>query len=133
MIKLHMWTISRAWKNHLRGIAEEYRVKLYQTLSLLESERSTVSFQEQLSKFIQYWKDKVPAFIQYFREYYANRPGRWTSEDQYYPEQPRNCGIKVYPLNLVFPHWTEKWASCYRHFVHADTDTNMYLERYGWE
>ena len=25
---------------------------------------------------------------------------------------------------------TEKWAKCYRHFPHGDTDTNMYLERY---
>ena len=25
---------------------------------------------------------------------------------------------------------TEKWAKCYRHFPHCDTDTNMYLERY---
>ena len=24
----------------------------------------------------------------------------------------------------------EKWAKCYRHFHHGDTDTNMYLERY---
>ena len=23
----------------------------------------------------------------------------------------------------------EKWAKCYRHFSHGDTDTNMYLER----
>ena len=23
----------------------------------------------------------------------------------------------------------KKWAKCYRHFDHGDTDTNMYLER----
>ena len=25
----------------------------------------------------------------------------------------------------------EKWARCFRKFAHADTDTNMYLERYA--
>lgn len=29
-------------------------------------------------------------------------------------------------------NWTEKWAKCHRHFPHADTDTNMYLERYAY-
>ena len=24
----------------------------------------------------------------------------------------------------------EKWARCFRHFEHGDTDTNMFLERY---
>ena len=66
----------RAWKNHLKGVAEEYRLDLYQTLSLLESETDMAVFQKQLDKFSKCWEDKAPAFIHYFQEYYANHPGR---------------------------------------------------------
>ena len=66
----------RAWKNHLKGVSEEYRLDLYQTLSLLESETDVAVFQKRLDKFSQCWEEKAPAFIQYFQEYYANRPGR---------------------------------------------------------
>jgi len=31
---------------------------------------------------------------------------------------------------IICIRWIEKWARCYRHFSHADTDTNMHLERY---
>lgn len=31
------------------------------------------------------------------------------------------------PINCFF---IEKWALCYRHFDHCDTDTNMLVERY---
>ena len=54
----------RAWKNHLKGVSEEYRLDFYQTLSV---------FQKRLDKFSRCWKEKAP---QYFQEYYANRPGR---------------------------------------------------------
>ena len=32
------------------------------------------------------------------------------------------------PINCFF--FLEKWALCYRHFDHCDTDTNMLVERY---
>ena len=66
----------RAWKNHLRGVHEDYRLDVYQTLSLLERERNLVTFNDRLLKFNEFWKDKAPTFTEYFQEYYANRPGR---------------------------------------------------------
>ena len=56
-------------------MSENYRLNLYQTLSILESERDITTFQERLEKFCQCWKDKTPVFIKYFQEYYAHRPG----------------------------------------------------------
>ena len=32
-------------------------------------------------------------------------------------------------ITILFTISTEKWALCYRQFPHANTDTNMYLER----
>ena len=112
--------LPRAWKNHLRGVDKKYQLDLYQTLSLLENETDVAVFQHRLVKFSQYWKDKAPTFVQYFQQYYANRPGRSTLKKV----KMQYVQIKVHAL--IF---SEKWARCYRNFAHADTDTNMYLER----
>ena len=44
-------------------------------LSLLERERDEALFNQLMAKFNQYWAEKEPAFVHYFQQYYANRPG----------------------------------------------------------
>ena len=42
-------------------------------------------------------------------------------------EQVAKYGYLALELTCVLP---EKWAMCYRHFDHQNTDTNMLVERY---
>ena len=37
--------------------------------------------------------------------------------------------VSSYKKHSINNFLVEKWAKCYRHFAHGDTDTNMYLER----
>ena len=109
----------RAWKNHLKGVSEEYRLDLYQTLSLLESETDVAVFQKRLDKFSQCWEGKAPAFIQYFQEYYANRPGRcntyihsnmWVAYTGHKNRVRKNC-IGMNPLLTMYKFHHRKMGS----------------------
>lgn len=105
----------RAWKNHLRTCQTENQITMYQTLCILIAEPSVTKFDVLLSQFIQHWEEKETTFIQYFQSSYSNRLGNYI----------------VHHEKLLFCFLSlEKWAKCHRHFPHADTDTNMYLERY---
>ena len=64
------------------------------------------------------WEHKEPNFIAYFRDHYANRTGMHLHLYMY-------CHL----LSCGWYSITEKWAKCFRMFEHADTDTNMFLER----
>ena len=110
---------NRAWKNKLRTAKPENQVELYQTLSVLARELDVSVFQKRLSSFIQLWMPIEPDFVKYFIQYYQNRAGKK------YHVHPKFW----LPVNHYFK--LEKWAKCYRHFNHGDTDTNMYLERCG--
>ena len=88
---------------------------MYQTLCLLESEVDVNQFHTHMSQFTTYWESKEPKFMEYFKEYYQDRVGK-IMEVSYYCIDYFSCS-------------TEKWARCYRHFEHGDTDTNMFLER----
>lgn len=75
-----------------------------------------------MDHFISYWEAKEPEFVKYFSEHYLCRPGK--HYNYVYVSFGVISTVYVFLINA------EKWARCYRHFDHADTDTNMYLERY---
>ena len=85
----------RAWKNHLRGVNEQFQLDIYQTLTLPERERDRAVFEEPLVKFTQYWTDKVPAFIQYFQQYYGTRPGKCITWHSHTTSTCKSPNIKV--------------------------------------
>lgn len=89
--------LNRSWKNHIKSCKHDNQATIYQTLCILIDELDLIKFNKVLDQFINHWTNEEPSFIEYFKQYYKNRP--------------------------------EKWAKCYRCFPHADTDTNMYLER----
>ncbi len=37
--------------------------------------------------------------------------------------------LSTFVVVALYCVFKEKWAKCYRHFDHGDTDTNKYLER----
>ena len=79
-------------------------------------------FHTQLSLFTTYWESKEPKFMEYFKEYYQDRAGMISII---------TIHVHVHIGSLAyFTASTEKWARCYCHFEHSDTDTNMFLERY---
>ena len=94
----------------------ENQVEIYQSLSILAKETDPSVFQKQMSNFIQLWLPIESDFVKYFMRHYQNRAGI---------NAMASC-VHVIHLHFVI---TEKWAKCYRHFNHGDTDTNMYLER----
>ena len=108
--------IYRSWKNHLRSIAKENQLSIYQTLCILIHKVDRSLFATHMDQFVSYWSSKEPEFIKYFTSYYKDRAGKHIDLEM--------------QTNTTCILWIEKWARCYRHFSHADTDTNMYLERY---
>ncbi|XP_065920274.1 uncharacterized protein [Dysidea avara] len=92
------WHVDRSWKNHLRSVAKEHQLNIYQTLCILVHEVDRSLFTTRMTQFTEYWNTREPNFVKYFNTYYKER--------------------------------ADKWARCYRHFSHADTDTNMYLESF---
>lgn len=66
---------TRAWKNHLKGVAKESQLPMYQTLCILLSEVDKTQFHIHMTQFINYWEKKEPNFTNYFKEYYKDRPG----------------------------------------------------------
>ncbi len=83
---------------------------------MLIDEHNLTEFNTLMDQFVQQWICKEPDFINYFKQQYQNRPGELIYLISI-------CYI-LFHFNIV-----EKWAKCHRHFPHADTDTNMYLER----
>ena len=84
-------------------------------LCILQSELDVDKFLTMSDNFIQRWNQTEAEFVTYIQTNYFNRAGKHV--------QTNYC--------LVFSRviYAEKWAKCYRKFQHADTDTNMYLER----
>ena len=95
-------------------VKSENQVEIYQTLTVLAKETDVALFQKRQSNFTKLWMPIEPEFITYFTKYYENRAGITKHAVWYYDS--KSC-------------YTVKWAKCYRHFNHGDTDTNMYLER----
>ena len=83
---------------------------------MLETEIDRVQFHTTMDQFVSYWKNKEPDFVKYFTEQYLCRAGNIVY-------------FLFISIRLMVVVRAEKWARCYRHFDHADTDTNMYLER----
>lgn len=110
----------RAWKNRIKLLKEENQTEIYQTLCILQSEPCRELFECRMKQFINTWAKEEPAFINYFRENYQNRAG-------IYCVHYTLCTYNTYWIHTLCH--SEKWAKCYRHFQHGDTDTNMYLER----
>ena len=67
---------NRSWKNHLRSCKSENQTTIYQTLCILIDELNVSKFNEIMDQFIKYWGEKEPSFINYFKQYYKNRPGQ---------------------------------------------------------
>ena len=84
---------------------------------MLIDEHNLTKFNVLLDQFIQHWISKEPDFINYFKQQYQSRPGELNITG--------NTLTNRYPQPIII----EKWAKCHRHFPHANTDTNMYLER----
>ena len=42
-----------------------------------------------------------------------------------------HTSVRILYSNIMLLLHIEKWARCFRKFAHADTDMNMYLERYA--
>ena len=115
--------ILRAWKKHLKSASKENQLSIYQTLCLLESEVDVNKFHTLMSQFIAHWEPREQQFIGYFKEHYQDRAGKCVCVCV--------CVLYVLPvIHVLYFQYLEKWARCYRHFEHADTDTNMFLERY---
>ena len=109
---------SRAWKRQLKSVNSENQAEIYQTLCILMSEQDPKQFETKIAQFVVVWETKEPAFVKYFSEYYHTRAGKVIMI------------ILCMHNNYNSDCTAEKWAKCYRHFKHGDTDTNMYLERY---
>lgn len=65
----------RSWKNHLRSCKPENQVEMYQTLCILIDEYNLSSFNKILDQFIEFWSNKEPDFISYFKQQFQSRPG----------------------------------------------------------
>ena len=63
-------------------------------------ERSPDKFEKCLSGLIEKYEMQCPKFMAFYKTYYAT------------------------------PEHTRKWATCYRQFDHANTDTNMFCESF---
>lgn len=53
----------------------EHKDEIYGGLCLLITEQKQSEFHEKLQLFMQYWQDKEPEFICYFKAYYSQRVG----------------------------------------------------------
>lgn len=109
--------ITRAWQRKLYSEVknDENRAQMYACLSLLISEQDVATFLKNQEMFTTYWQTREPGFIKYYEKEYSNRAGMVVKTSLY--------------INTKFN--LEKWALCYRHFDHADVDTNMLVERYS--
>ena len=67
---------TRSWKNHLRSVAKENQLSIYQTLCILVHEVDRTLFSTRMDQFTNYWNDKEPQFIKYFNTYYKERAGK---------------------------------------------------------
>ena len=72
---IHLLCLCRAWKKHIKAAQLSNQIELYQMLCLLEGETNPATFTERMKQFITYWTPREPNFMQYFSQYYANRPG----------------------------------------------------------
>lgn len=70
------WYFIRTWKGHIKGTQHENQVEIYQMLCLLEAELNPSKFHQLLRQFIQYWTLWESAFVKFFEQQYANRPGK---------------------------------------------------------
>lgn len=101
----------------MQSCKPENQAIIYQTLCILIDEPDVAKFNTTLNMFIKHWEFKESEFIQYFSQFYCNRPGI------IYCISLKYCSSMSFCLK-------ETWAKSHRHFIHGDTDTNMYLERY---
>ena len=67
---------TRSWKNHLRSVAKENQLSIYQTLCILVHEVDRTLFTTRMDQFTNYWSEKEPQFIKYFNTYYKERAGK---------------------------------------------------------
>ena len=72
--QLHVF-INRSWKNHLRSCKTDNQAIIYQSLCILIDEPDVAKFNTTMDLFINHWKFTEPEFIQYFSQFYQNRPG----------------------------------------------------------
>ena len=86
-----------------------------------------------MAQFDRVWSSDEPDFVNYFHQNYENRTGTQT---QLQPMQTYQLDVHLLYIHVAtFTYiqlcviMLEKWAKCYRHFDHGDTDTNMYVER----
>ena len=64
---------TRAWKNHLAGVAKDNQLQIYHTLCILLNEVDKTQFHSHMTQFVNYWEDKEPHFVHYFNTYYKGR------------------------------------------------------------
>ena len=64
-------------ENHIRSVAKENQLSIYQTLCILLREVDKSLFTTRMTKFTDYWSSKEPDFIKYFNTYYKERAGKY--------------------------------------------------------
>jgi hypothetical protein len=71
--------IYRAWQKKLHALVRDdgHKAEIYKYLWMLMAEGDPQVFQESIGAFLTYWEGKQPRFISYFKEYYANRVGKY--------------------------------------------------------
>ena len=67
--------VCRSWKNRLKSCAPSNQVEIYQTLCILLNELDVATFNVLIDQFTRLWETREPDFIQYFKQFYKNRPG----------------------------------------------------------
>ena len=72
-----VYGFNRSWKNHLRSVAKENQLNIYQTLCILLHEVDRSLFTTRMKQFTNYWSSKEPDFIKYFNTYYKERADKY--------------------------------------------------------